>query len=80
MDILDPVADELIDALEPLEPAFEPLILPLDDWLTRALGLFASTLGAILDTPVLRFLAVFGVFCVAVGLCQRLIRTGKALS
>lgn len=72
--------DVLDGALDVSEDVFEPLILPLDEWLAEVLGLFADTLGLILQTPVLRFFAVFGLFCVIIGLCLYLVRTGKALS
>lgn len=62
------------------EDTFVPRILPLDEWLTEVLGLFSDTLRLILHTPLLRFFAVFGLFCVVIGLCLYLVRTGRALA
>lgn len=80
-DVVSVLSGDILDgALDVPEDVFEPLILPLDEWLTEVLGLFADTLGLILHTPLLRFFAVFGLFCVIIGLCLYLVRTGKALS
>ena len=71
------VLTEAGEAVE-LEGTFEPLILPLGEWLDEVVNLFSDTLGLIMSSPVLRFFAVFGVFLVVWWLALRLISAGKA--
>ena len=80
-DVVSVLSGGVLDgAFDVPEDTFVPRILPLDEWLTEVLALFSDTLGLILHTPLLRFFAVFGLFCVIIGLCLYLVRTGKALS
>lgn len=68
---------ELIEDVAELESGFEPLILPLGEWLNEVLNLFSDTLGQIMSSPALSFFAVFGVFLVAWALALRFISAGK---
>ena len=61
-----------------LKGIFEPLILPLGEWLDEVVNLFSDTLGLIMSSPALSFFAVFGVFLVVWWLALRLISAGKA--
>ena len=63
-----------------LQEEFEPVILTLDEWLSRVLDLFSATLSLIMGVDALAFFAVFGLFLTAFGLAFYLIRTGKTLS
>ena len=79
-DVISEVAEMLGEAALEELPEFEPFILPLNEYLSRCLDVFSDTLGVILHTPILRFFAVVGLVCVAVGLCRYLISTGRQLS
>ena len=79
-DVVSEVAEMLEEAALEELPEFEPLILPLNEYLSRCLDVFSDTFGVILYTPVLRFFAVVGLVCVTVGLCCYLLRTCKQLS
>jgi hypothetical protein len=76
------VPEVLGDAVELLEAedAFQPLILPLGEYLMRALDLFSDTFAAIMGVPILQFFAVFGGMWVSFSLVSYLVRSGKALA
>ena len=76
-DVVGEVAELLEEAVLPEWMIEAP---PFSEWLSRTLDLFSMILGFIMDTPLLRFFAVFGAFWVAVTLCLRLLRTGRGLS
>lgn len=74
------VAEDVAELLEENLPEWMIDAPPFSEWLPRTLDLFSMILGFIMDTPLLRFFAVFGAFWVALTLCLYLLRTGKALS
>ena len=74
MDGLEELVEELV-GVEP--PVFS---MSLGEWLTRSLGVFSDTLAFVMDTPLLRFFAVFGVMWVVFSLLAYMVRSGKALS
>lgn len=76
-DVVEEVAELLEEAILP-EWMIEPP--PFSEWLSGTLDLFSMILGFIMDNPLLRLFAVFGVFWVAVTLCLYLLRAGRRLS
>ena len=78
---MDGVVGEVAELLEEaILPEWMIEAPPFSEWLSRTLDLFSMILGFIMDTPLLRFFAVFGAFWVAVMLCLHLLRTGRGLS
>ena len=71
---------EVVEEAAELQSVFEPLVLSLDEYLARVLGLFGATLGAVMDTPPLQFFAAFGLMWVALSLTAYLVRSGRSLA
>ena len=77
MDIVE-VLEEVGEEAAFLQGEIEPLTF--SEWFNGTLGLFVMVLDFIMDTPLLRFFAAFGVLWVCMFLCFRLLRTGRTLA